>query len=301
MKIKRTLIKSFPFLVSSIAAIILYFSAGKAASNLNSIIINLSATLFAIPIIYVFYQFFVGLSEKKLRKEIYDYSKMLIDTEVLAVLNQLGKFLYPNYEFQLNPKSIKRICELSKQDLTQIISEGEYLGFQVKKNWEYSIKTISEKIQNNQIINKMDTDLLCVIIGFLKSIDSFELFVKRVDYLEKTEKKTDEYKIVSGIELNPIENKRLPDRLILLKKIDGDKGVVVDFGDFKKYQSEDLLNYYKVKNEWINLLSEIINDIIMKIKEWISDTGYEFIIDEQLFKPIRRLYPPSSNPTQKNF
>ncbi len=98
-----------------------------------------------------------------------------------------------------------------------------------------------------------------------------------------------------------IENKRLPDRLILLKKIDGDKGVVVDFGDFKKYQSEDLLNYYKVKNEWINLLSEIINDIIMKIKEWISNTGYEFIIDEQLFKPIRRLYPPSSNPTQKNF
>ena len=81
-------------MISSIAGIILYFSAGKTANNLNSIIINLSATLFAIPIIYVFYQFFVGLSEKRLRKEIYDYSKVLIDTEALAVLNQLGKFLY---------------------------------------------------------------------------------------------------------------------------------------------------------------------------------------------------------------
>lgn len=287
-------------MISSIAGIILYFSAGKAVNNLNSIIINLSATLFAIPIIYIFYQFFVGLSEKRLRKEIYDYSKMLIDTEVLAVLNQLGKFLYPNYEFQLNPKSVKNICELSKQDLVKIISKGEYLGFQVKKNWEYSIKTISEKIQNNQIINKMDPDLLCIIIGFLKSIDSFEIFIKRLDYLEKIEKKTDEYKIVSGKEFNPIENKKFPDRLILLKKLDRNKGIVVDFGDFKKYQSKDLLNYHKVKNEWINLLSEIINDIIMNIKEWISNTGYEFIIDEQLFKPIKRLYPPSSNPTHKS-
>ncbi|MCX5632345.1 MAG: hypothetical protein NTW93_01505 [Phycisphaerae bacterium] len=286
MRIKRILIRSFPFLISSIAGIILYFSAGKTANNLNSIIISLSATLFAIPIIYIFYQFFVSLSEKRLRKEIYDYSKMLIDTEVLAVLNQLGKFLYPNYEFQLNPKSIKNICELSKQDLVKIISRGEYLGFQAKKNWEYSIKTISEKIQNNQIINKMDTDLLCIIISFLKSINSFEIFIKRVDYLERTEKKTDEYNIVSGKELNPVENKELPDRLILLKKLDSDKGVVVDFGDFKKHQSKDLLNYYKVKNEWINLLSEIINDVIMNIKEWIYNTGYEFIIDEQLFKPI---------------
>jgi len=289
MRIKRTLIRSFPFLISSIAGIILYFSAGKTANNLNSIIINLSATLFAIPIIYVFYQFFVGLSEKRLRKEIYDYSKMLIDTEVLAVLNQLGKFLYPNYEFQLNPKSIKNICELSKQDLVKIISKGEYLGFQVKKNWEYSIKTISEKIQNNQIINKMDTDLLCIIIGFLKSIDSFEIFVKRVDYLEKTEKKTDEYEIVSGKELNPIENKKLPDRLILLKKLDRDKGVVIDFGDFKKYQAVDLLNYYRIKKEYADYLAEIINNIILVINEWISITGYEFIIDENLFKSIMRL------------
>lgn len=286
---KRTLIRLLPFFISATVGIALYFLASKAVNNANSILINLSATLLAVPLIYMFYQIFVRISERKLSKEISDYSKMLVDTEILSVLNQLGKFLYPGYEFQLNPKSVKNICELKKDDLKKIISKGKYLGFQVKKNWEHSIESVSGKIQNNQIINRMDSDLLCIIISFLQSIHSFELFIKRVDYLEKTEKKADDYKIICGSQLNPIENNRLPDRLILLKKIDGEKGVVIDFGDFKKYQAVDLLNYYRIKKEYADYLAEIINNIILVINEWISSTGYEFIIDENLFKPIMRL------------
>ncbi|MFA6176971.1 MAG: hypothetical protein WC765_10380 [Phycisphaerae bacterium] len=288
---KKALIKLIPFLISAMAGIILYFFASETVNNVNSVLINLSATLLAVPLIYMFYQFFVSISEKKLNKEIYDYSKMLIDTEILSVLNQLGKFLYPGYGFQLSPKSVKHICELKKDDFAKIIFKGEYLGFQVKKNWMHSIESVSGKIQNNQIINKMDSDLLCIIINFLKTIHSFELFVERVDYLEKTEKKTDDYKIVSSSQLNPVENSNLPDRLLLLKKIDNEKGFVIDFGDFKKYQSMDLLNYYKIKNEFVNDLSELINDIIVAINEWISSTGYEFIIDEKLFKPVL-CHPP---------
>lgn len=272
--------------------IALYFLASKAVNNANSILINLSATLLAVPLIYMFYQIFVRISERKLSKEIRDYSKMLVDTEILSVLNQLGKFLYPSYEFQLNPKSVKNICELKKDDLKKTFSKGEYLGFKVKKNWEHSIESVSGKIQNNQIINRMDSDLLCIIISFLQSIHSFELFIKRMDYLEKTEKKAADYKIICGNQLNPIENNELPDRLILLKKIDGEKGVVIDFGDFKKYQAFDLLNYYRIKKEYTDYLAEIINNIIVVINEWISSSGYEFIIDENLFKPIMRLRSP---------
>jgi hypothetical protein len=116
-----------------------------------------------------------------------------------------------------------------------------------------------------------------------------------VDYLEKTGKKAEDYKIVSGTQLNPIENDKLPNRLILLKKIDDEKGVVIDFGDFKKYQAVDLLNYYRVKKGYVDYLTEIINSAIMAISEWISNTGYEFIIDEKLFRPAIRLCPSSSN------
>lgn len=291
MIIKRTSIKLIPFFISATAGIALYFLASKTVNNVNSILINLSATLLAVPLIYVFYQIFVRISEKRLSKEIGDYSKMLVDTEILSVLNQLGKFLYPGYEFQLNPKSVKNICELKKDDLKKIISEGEYLGFQVKKNWEYSIESVSEKIQNNQIINKMDSDLLCIIISFLQSIHSFELFIKRMEYLEKTEEKADDYKIIYGSQLNPIENNKFPDRLILLKKIDDEKGVVTDFGDFKKYQAVDLLSYYRIKKECVDYLVEIINNIIVAISEWLSNTRYELIIDENLFKPVMRPRP----------
>lgn len=292
---KRTLIRLIPFLISVAAGVALYFLARKTVSNVNSILINLSATLLAVPLIYMFYQCVVNMSEKRLNKEIYDYSKMLIDTEVLAVLNQLGKFLHPGYGFQLNPESVKNICELKKEHVRKIISEGEYIGFQVKKNWEHSIESVSDKIQNNQIINKMDSGCLCIVIRFLMSIHSFELFIKRMDYLEKTDKKADDYKIISGSQLNPIENNKLPDRFVLLKKIDDEKGLVVDFGDFKKYQAVDLLSYYTIKKEYADYLAEIINNIVVVISEWISSTGYEFIIDENLFKSITRLCPPSSN------
>ena len=297
MRIKRTLVRFIPFLISAIAGLVLYFLASKTVNNVNSVLINLSATLLAVPLIYMFYQIIVSISEKRLNKEINDYSKMLVDTEVLSIINQLGKFLYPSYGFQLNPKNVKNICELKKNDLKKLISEGEYLGFQVKKNWEYSIESVSSKIHSNQIINKMNSDLLCIIISFLQSIHSFELFIKRSDYLEKTEKKADDYKIICGSQLNPIENNKLPDRLILLKKIDDEKGVVIDFGDFKKYQTVDLLNYYRIKKEYVDYLVEIINNIIVGVKEWISSTGYEFIIDENLFKPIMKSCPLSLNKT----
>ena len=300
MSTKRRIIKLIPFFISATAGIALYFLAGKTVSNVNSVLINLSATLLAVPLIYMFYQFFVTISEKRLNKEIGDYSKMLVDTEILSVLNQLGKFFYPAYEFQLNPKSVMNLCELKKEHVKRLISEGEYLGFQVKKNWEYSIESVRGKIENNQIINRMDSDLLCIIISFLQSIYSFEMFIKRMDYLEKTEKKADDYKIISGDQLNPAENNKLPDRLILLKKIDDEKGVVVDFGDFKKYQAVDLLNYYRIKKEYADYMAEIINNIIVVINEWISSTGYEFIIDENLFKPIMRVCPPSSNQILSN-
>jgi len=295
MSIKRTLIKIIPFFISATAGIVLYFLASNTANNVNSILINLSATLLALPLIYICYQFFVKVSEKRLNKEIGDYSKMLVDTEILSVVNQLGKLLYPDYKFRLNPKGVKDICELKRENVMKIISESEYLGFQVKKNWEYSIESVRGKIENNQIISRMDSDLLCIIINFLQSIYSFELFIKRVDYLEKTEKKTCDYKIVTGEQLNPIENNKLPDRLILLKKIDNEKGIVVDFGDFKKYQAVDLLSYYRIKKEYADYLAEIINNIIVVISEWISITGYEFIIDENLFKLTMRVCPPSVN------
>ena len=284
MLIKRALIRSIPFLISAIAGVALYFLATKTVNNINSILINLSATLLAVPLIYMFYQFFVMISEKRLSREIGDYSKMLVDTEILSVLNQLGKILYPGYEFQLNPTNIKSICELKKSDIEKIIFEGEHLGFQIKKNWEYSIESIRVKIEGNQIINRMDSDLLCVIISFLKSIHRLEVFIKREHYLEKTEKKTVGYNIIDGNQLNSIENGKLPDRLILLRKIDEEKGAVVDFGDFKKYQAVDLLNYYKIKKEYVDYLAEIIDNIILNINEWISMTGYEFIIDTNLFR-----------------
>jgi len=81
---------------------------------------------------------------------------------------------------------------------------------------------------------------------------------------------------------------RYPERLILIKKIDKDKGIVIDFGDFKKYMKPYLLKRYKIKNEKLNEFSEVVYNLLNLINRWLSLTGNKLLIDERKFR-IRQL------------
>jgi hypothetical protein len=108
--------------------------------------------------------------------------------------------------------------------------------------------------------------------------------IQRIDelYIE-TEETAKGYKVQSGIDMNP-ENKKFPDRHMLLKHLAIDKFIVYDFGDIPKYNLEKCLKYYKINNKLIDDYAEVIFDLVKDINSWLGTTGLEFVIDTKMFR-----------------
>ena len=95
MRTRKNLLKISPYLVSILAGLLFWFIGLKLSGDIKSLFIGLTAAFFAIPIIYLFYQNTHNLSQKRLNKEMFDYAKMQVDREILSVINQLHKIVYP--------------------------------------------------------------------------------------------------------------------------------------------------------------------------------------------------------------
>jgi len=189
MKIRKALLKILPYL-SSILAGVLFYLLGMQSKKFRDLFINISAAFIAIPLIYLFHQTVEKYSKKKLNKEIINYAKMHIDREVLSLINQLSKMVYPIEERDFTLKSINKFLSLKRDDLKKIISKKEYLGFQVFKKWDVSENNLHEILKNPYILNKLEDEQIITIIQLLKSIRYLEQIQKIKDLCVETEKKS---------------------------------------------------------------------------------------------------------------
>ena len=101
-----------------------YLVVIKLSENIKSLFLGVSAAFFAIPLIYLFYQVAQNLSKKRLNKEIFDYAKMQIDREILSIINQLHKIVYPVEEREFSTTGIKFFLSIEKEDLKEILSKN---------------------------------------------------------------------------------------------------------------------------------------------------------------------------------
>jgi len=69
-----------------------------------------------------------------------------------------------------------------------------------------------------------------------------------------------------------------------MREITNNKASVEDFGDFAKYKVENLLNYYKVRDDCQVYFTEAVYDLIQVINTWLALTGNEFLIDNKVFR-----------------
>lgn len=92
---KINFLKIFPFIVTIIISVVFYLFAKEQQGSLQVVLLNISSSLIAIPLIFVFYQSIQNFSKKKLNKEILDYCKKNVDTDVLSIVRQLQKLVYP--------------------------------------------------------------------------------------------------------------------------------------------------------------------------------------------------------------
>lgn len=282
MNIRKAFLKIFPYLSSILAGVIFYLF-GIQSKDFRDLFVNISAAFIAIPFIYLFYQMAEKYSKKKLNKEIIDYAKMQIDREILSLINQLSKILYPIEERDFTLKGINKFLSLKRDDLKKIISEKEYLGFQVFKKWDVIENNLHEILKNPYVLNRLEDEQVIAIIQLLKSIRYLEKIQKIKDLYVETEKKASSFKIVRGKDINE-ENVKFLDRYLLLKDLGDNKFLVADFGDFPRYNMDKLLKIFKINNIYIDIYVDAMLDVINEINNWVDLTDSEFLIDTKMFR-----------------
>jgi len=280
---KKMVFKVFPYFASILAGFLFYFIGIKLSENIKNLFINISAAFFAIPFIYLFYQTAKNFSKKKLNKEIFDYAKIQIDSEILSIVNQLSKIVYPLDERDMSLKGINNFLCITKDNIKENVSKKEYLGFQVFKKWEVSEDSLHGILKNPYTLNILKDEQIIAIITLIKSLRYLEQIQKIEDLYSKTDKKTTIFKIVSGKEINE-RNINFPDRYILLKILSENNFLVVDFGDFPQYNLDRLLHVFKINEKYLEVYAGAIFDLISDINNWVNLTSREFLIDTKMFR-----------------
>lgn len=282
---KKILLKSLPYLAAIIVGAIFNFFANVLNSDYYDLLINISATFFAIPLLYFFYETAKSFSHKRLNSVIFDYAKMQIDRELLSILNQLQKVVYAFVEKDFSNEGVNKFLSFQKNEIENQIKQNKYLGFQIFKDWEVSEKGLHKILKNPFILEKLEDEQIISIIDILKSLRQLEL-MQKIDVLYiDTNEKAKGYKIQNGIEMNP-DNNKFPLRCLLLKHLDKDKFIVCDFGDIPKYNLEKCLNYYEINPKLLEAYSAVIFDLLNDINSWLDVSGKEFLIDEKMFKMV---------------
>lgn len=280
----KIFLKSIPYFAAAITGLIFYFLASFLGTKFYDLFINISAAFFSLPLLYFFYETAKSFSHKKLNKEISDYAKMQVDRELLSILNQLQKIVFTLEEKDFSNKEINKFLANSRGEIENKLQNNIYIGFQIFKHWGISEKGLNDLLNNLFILDKMEDEQIISIVIILKSLTELELIQKLDGLYTETGEMVKGYKVQSGIELS-LENKKLPDRHLLLKLLSEDKFIVCDFGDIPKYNLDKCLKYFKVNKQMCKIYTEAIFNLLSGINRWLDVTGLEFVIDPKMFKP----------------
>jgi len=280
---RKILLKSIPlFSVTTIGGLV-YLFATNSNGQFHDLLINVSASFFAIPLMFFFYDLTRASANKKLNTEIMLYSKLLVDKEVLTIINQLSKITSPYEMHNFSFDGIKNYLKLNKENIQYQLMHSIILGFQVKKNWHFVDKNIKDLIGNSFICQKLENDHVIAIISILKSIRSLEQFIKVRNLYIRNDNIIDIYRIVDYQEMG-IENNEHFGKYMLVKDVAEDKFLVVDFGNFLESDKTKLLYSYSLNEEYASEYAEKIENVIKALNKWINIMGNEIVIDMDEFK-----------------
>lgn len=236
-------------------------------------LLGISANLISVLFIYFLYELIKAKSEKELKKGIFQYAKSYIDGDVFAILYTLSKFVYGFKDGRSLVKALE-LTKLTKNELKSAIENKKHLGFQIFKLWENTYNYFSKVLENNFVLKKLNDDHILVIINLINAFKKTERDFTDENNYDIVGQKTDEYRVVRGIDINK-ENIQFPNRYLLMRILEDNKYVVEDFGDFPYENIEKLLNVYEIKPEKSDKMAADMLEICYLINKWLKLTGGE--------------------------
>ena len=174
------------------------------------------------------------------------------------------------------------MLNLTEEELKMHLFEQRHLGFTVLKDWT-DYKSKIESIMNQPFFTQNAEPIyVSSLIKVVRSLEIITTVYSRNNLFNNTGKKTNEYKVINGKEMNPDNPK---DGYILSRNIDKDgHGIVIDFGTIRKYNVENSLNYLTIGGDNFSGWIFGLHDVLKSIEGWVVKTGNHLIIDPLTFR-----------------
>ncbi len=182
---RKLLIKILPFFVAFLSGIILYVVTDRFITNtgLNNLLINVSAGLVSIPLVFIFYDVINKITSQKLHNSLFESVTIEINTQLIELIKELALLTGEKEPIDmdqiedflsLEQSDIFKSLKLDKVDIKQLENIKHQLAMEIHKPTSFDI--LSEK-QISAILN-----IVKEITFLVKNIDQSNLAKKSVKH-----------------------------------------------------------------------------------------------------------------------
>lgn len=215
----------------------------------------------------------LGMDDKKL----YLRQKRSLDLAMQAVLIDICTLIYRNGS-NADKYNYPRLLNARLDELKDQTCQNDLVGFDLLKNIMQSIDDFTEFIKDEVetfFLNEREKRVLVKLVYCLKNYQEF------IDRLEPNLNETldDEY----VLHVDDSNGATYTKKVILLRRIDNEKAVVIGGGSFRKSDVNKLRGIYKLDESELVRFTSLVIEITRTVNNWISITGNYFIVNQRLF------------------
>ena len=211
--------------------------------------------------------------------KIFLFLKTNIDQEILGLLSHFIRFINVDSNKPNFFKDIQTFLNISKKELIECLTNKKILGFYLLKNFQEYKKKFHKIISEALCSPYYKREILHAIIDIYEWFSLYEKFWTEYSskFFIRLEEKEDNLFVIHSSKISI--NNKLSQRYLLMKRIDDEKGIVLNFGDFAPEIIPNLTQYYKLNTDYLENYAAIIMSLIEAINKWVDMTNREIIVD----------------------
>jgi len=210
--------------------------------------------------------------------ELMDYYNSDIYLVLLKLITDISKIMF-GYNFKNSSlDTIEKVLSIEESDIEKALNDSIFIGFQLFKSYNEYVNDLSKQLEKIVPLRNFDDEYYVSLVRLIVTLKLHDKELNRrgdLSVLNNLNKNNNDFRVVTG---KP--SKDLPNRMMLLKRIDDDKGVVIDFGDFHKTDHiNNLTQEFTLTPKSLRFYKGFILQTLSEINAWIDNNHGEFFLD----------------------
>lgn len=212
-------------------------------------------------------------SEREKTRELRNYAQKEVDPQIFTIIITISKIIYTKGKYTNSRELSNKLENLTKKEIVNELQNREYMGFDILCNSSEITKNIRNLLENNFIRPLLDDEMILLLLKLSNRLSDLYSNLSDTGHLIKLPKSAEAEYVIFGSKEISSYNAYYPDRKLLAKKIPKRDGmaIVERFADFSpRIDEKMLLNFYKIEENSIQKIADILLEILYLTKAWIK-------------------------------